>query len=348
MQGLATLPDAFNKAQFDAGQAQESRLKTKKLQMEIAKNQWDQGVSMLQKNPRLASNAAFKRQFMENGVTLGYQVPTLQDGSLDPAIYGTTFDEHMKDKAFSDTWNSATPAQRHQLAAERNIVGIPESAFNIDPIYSPKETQLLGQLKLNEVMGADRRRNLDARTKAQDDRDYGQLAHWAKVDQTNQQNANTRLIDVKQKVHIAQIRADSVVAAAKARATVSDKQWQYTVHAAEQGSQQAHAALNEAVKLRDTYAAGGVDADDPVLANMNAEVKAAQDAVTTADERRTTAVESTPSTNDIHGNRITKQSGATSATVQNAAPQKPYIVQPGTGTVFYLWPDQKYHPTPPP
>ena len=199
----------------------------------------------------------------------------------------------------------------------------------MDAIHSPKETQLLGQLNLNEVNSADRRKNADARTKAMDDHDYGMLNHYARLDATNQQNANTKLLDVKQKVHIAQIRADSVVQAAKYRATTSDKQWQYVVHAAEQGSQQAHAALNEAVKARDTYAATGPDADDPQLVNYNAEIKAAQDAVTTADERRDTAVQSAPDRNDLHGKSISTQTGK-QATVTNhgGGQQKPYLQAP--------------------
>lgn len=349
LQGLASLPGYFQQAQSEAADAQTKRLQARGLQQEIAINQWDQTVAMIQKNPTLAGTPAIINKMMGLKQQTGYELPMTKTGSIDPAVWGTSFNEFMKDKAFSDTWNSSTPAQRHALAAERGIPesSIPQSAWDIDPIMSPKETQLLGQLNLNEAMGADRRMNLDKRTKAQDDRDYGTLAHYANMDATNQQNANTRLIDVKQKVHIAQIRADALVAASKNRATTSNKYWQYLVHTAEQGSQQAHRTLQDAIDARDRYAATGVDPDDPQLANYNAEIKADQDAVTAADQRRTDAVQSTPDANDISSKHVTQQSGKPQATVTDPTQgKKPYLVNP-KGKVFYLYPDGTYLPTPP-
>jgi hypothetical protein len=329
LQGLATLPGAFQQAQSDAADAQTKRLQAKDFQMKIAQNQWDQSVSMIQKNPSLAGTPAMIRQMTANSAILGYQLPMAKNGSIDPSVWGTSFNEFMKDKAFSDTWNSSTPAQRHALAAERGIVGIPEAAFNIDPIYSAKETQLLGQLHLNEVMGADRRRNLDARTAAQDTGDYAKVSYYQRMSDAALINANAHRDDVAQKVHIAQIRADSVIQASKNRATTSNKYWQYLVHTSEQGSQQAHTSLNEAIRLRDAYAATGVDPDDPDLVRMNKEVDDARAAVTTADERRTTAVESTPDMNDISSRHVTQQSGKPQATVQNVHANTS-LMQPGT------------------
>lgn len=157
LQGLATLPDAFNKARFDASQAQEERLKSKGLEMQIAQNQWDQTVSMIQKNPDLAGSAPVINKMHGLSAQTGYALPMTKDGRIDTSVWGADFNEFMKDKDFQERWWAASPKQRHAMADAMHLAGVSDEAFNSEPVLTAGEQVLQGKLKVS----VDNQRRLD-------------------------------------------------------------------------------------------------------------------------------------------------------------------------------------------
>jgi hypothetical protein len=149
MQGLAQLPDVFNKAQFDASQAQEQRLNTKSLQMQIAKNQWDQTVAMIQKNPELAKSPAIIHKMQALTGDTGYVLPLGPNGtSIDSSVWGADFNEFMKDKDFQERWWATDERGRRAMASAMHLTGISDEAYTAHPVLTAGEAVLQGRLKV--------------------------------------------------------------------------------------------------------------------------------------------------------------------------------------------------------
>lgn len=149
MQGLAQLPDTFAKAEYDAGQAQKSRLDAQSLKMQIAKNQWDQTVAMIQKNPDLASSQSIIHKMQALTTDTGYTLPLTKGGtSIDQSVWGADFNEFMKDKDFQERWWASNERGRRAMAAAMHLTGVNKEAFTAEPILTAGEQVLQGKLKV--------------------------------------------------------------------------------------------------------------------------------------------------------------------------------------------------------
>ena len=149
MQGLAQLPDTFAKAEYDAGQAQKTRLDAQSLKMQIAKNQWDQTVAMIQKNPDLASSQSIIHKMQSLTGDTGYTLPLTKGGtSIDQSVWGADFNEFMKDKDFQERWWATDERGRRAMASAMHLTGVSKEAFTAHPVLTTGEQVLQGKLKV--------------------------------------------------------------------------------------------------------------------------------------------------------------------------------------------------------
>ena len=357
LQGLATLPDAFNKANFDASQAQEERLKSKTLQMQIAQNQWDQSVAMIQKNPDLAGTPAMIRKMQGLSADTGYMLPLDSQGRIDTSVWGTSLTDFIKDKDLAQRWFAADKPGKETLARLYHLTGITNDDYNAAPVRTAQEQNLFDKFGIDKEKADAYVKNTTAYTAAR----VGNYTAMNAVDAARAKNlyetgqaallrAKSYGDDIQNKLTIAREKNATALQVAQTRADAGGQiSYRSSLRASEQAVRQATELYNKLKADVGTAIQNGASPDDPDVQAIQAQAAQAQKGIDAANIQLQDAQARGPEMQrQAQSTNVTRQSGKPSATVTNANQGRAYIVQPGTGKVFYKYPDGTYDTTPPP
>lgn len=290
LQGLATLPDAFNKAQFDASQAQEERLKSKTLQMQIAQNQWDQSVAMIQKNPDLAGTPAMIRKMQGLSADTGYMLPLDSQGRIDTSVWGTSLTDFIKDKDLAQRWFAADKPGKETLARLYHLTGITNDDYNAAPVRTAQEQNLFDKFGIDKEKADAYVKNTTAYTAAR----VGNYTAMNAVDAARAKNlyetgqaallrAKSYGDDIQNKLTIAREKNATALQVAQTRADAGGQiSYRSSLRASEQAVRQATELYNKLKADVGTAISNGASPDDPDVQAIQAQAAQAQKGIDAA------------------------------------------------------------------
>lgn len=334
LQGLATLPGAFQQAQSDAADAQTKRLQAKDFQMKIAQNQWDQTVSMIQKKPELAYSPAVIKQMTGLSATLGYQLPTDSRGGVDTSVWGTSLTDFIKDKDLAQRWFAADKPGKQTLARLYHLSGITEDDYNAAPVRTANEQYMFDKYGVDKEKADSYVKNQALYTAARTNQLYS-LSADERAQASKAYNDGTAALSrarsyaqhINDELTIANNKNSTAIQVASIHSSGSQVSYKSALHASETAVRQATELYGKLKADIGTAIANGASPDDQEVQDLDAQAKAAQKGIDAANTQLRDVQQMGPGLQqDAAGRAVTQQSGKPQATVTNAQQGGNYVV----------------------